>query len=97
MRKYNVAIVGIRGAVGQEMLAILKERNFPFDQLRLISTSAEQDFTDDNGNTIECIHADSFKGMDIGLFSPGAAVSKEWAPIAAGGPHPADLEALSEP
>jgi len=83
MRKYNVAIVGIRGAVGQEMLKILKERNFPYDQLKLISTSIEEDTIDEEGNRIEKIHADSFKGVHIGLFSPGAAVSKVWAPIAA--------------
>jgi len=83
MRKYNVAIVGIRGAVGQEMLKILKERNFPFDQLKLISTSIEEDAVDANGNNIEKIRNDSFKGVQIGLFSPGASVSKVWAPIAA--------------
>ncbi|MBN1870517.1 MAG: aspartate-semialdehyde dehydrogenase [Candidatus Omnitrophica bacterium] len=83
MRKYNVAIVGIRGAVGQEMLKILRERKFPYDQLKLISTSIEQDATDAEGNRIEKINKDSFKGVHIGLFSPGAAVSKIWAPIAA--------------
>jgi len=83
MQKYNVAIVGIRGAVGQEMLKILKERRFPYDQLKLISTSIEQDTTDDQGNRIEKITEDSFKGIHIGLFSPGASVSKVWAPIAA--------------
>ena len=83
MKKYNIAIVGIRGAVGQEMLMILKERNFPYDQLKLISTSADKDTTDEDGNFIEKIHEDSFKGVRIGLFSPGASVSKIWAPIAA--------------
>ena len=83
MKKYNVAIVGIRGAVGQEMLKILKERNFPYDQLKLISTSIDQSTIDEHGDTIEKIHEDSFKGVDIGLFSPGASVSKVWAPIAA--------------
>ena len=83
MKKYNVAIVGIRGAVGQEMLKILKERNFPYDQLKLISTSIEQSTIDEHGDTIEKIHKDSFKEIDIGLFSPGASVSKVWAPIAA--------------
>lgn len=82
-KKYNVAIVGIRGAVGQEMLAILGERNFPYDQLRLISTSIDKDTVDENGNAIEKIHEGSFKGIDIGLFSPGASVSKIWAPVAA--------------
>ncbi|MCK5014219.1 MAG: aspartate-semialdehyde dehydrogenase [Candidatus Omnitrophica bacterium] len=83
MQKYNVAIVGIRGAVGQEMLKILKERDFPYDQLKLISTSIKEDTTDAQGNHIEKITEDSFKGVHIGLFSPGASVSKVWAPIAA--------------
>jgi len=83
MKKYNVAIVGIRGAVGQEMLKILKERNFPYDLLKLISTSIDKDTVDNDGNTIEKIHKDSFNGINIGLFSPGASVSKVWAPIAA--------------
>jgi len=83
MQKYNVAIVGIRGVVGQEMLKILKERKFPYDQLKLISTSIEEDTVDENGNNIEKIRDDSFKDVQIGLFSPGASVSKIWAPIAA--------------
>ena len=82
-KKYNVAIVGIRGAVGQEMLAILKERNFPVNKLKLLSTSSEENFRDAQGNYIEKISKDSFKDVQIGLFSPGAAVSKIWAPIAA--------------
>ncbi|MCK5083087.1 MAG: aspartate-semialdehyde dehydrogenase, partial [Candidatus Omnitrophica bacterium] len=82
MRKFNVAIVGIRGAVGQEMLKILKERNFPVDQLKLISTSIDKDTTDKDGNEILKVHEDIFKGVHIGLFSPGASVSKVWAPIA---------------
>jgi aspartate-semialdehyde dehydrogenase len=83
MKKYNVAIVGIRGAVGQEMLKILKERKFPYGQLKLISTSLETDMEDGQGNRIEKITESSFKGVHIGLFSPGAEISKVWAPIAA--------------
>jgi aspartate-semialdehyde dehydrogenase len=82
MKKYHVAIVGIRGAVGQEMLKILKTRGFPYDQIKLISTSSEEDFVDEGGNRIEKIRKDSFKGIPIGLFSPGASVSKVWAPVA---------------
>ncbi|MCK5083884.1 MAG: aspartate-semialdehyde dehydrogenase, partial [Candidatus Omnitrophica bacterium] len=82
MKKYNVAIVGCRGAVGLEMLKILKERNFPYDQLKLVSTSIKENTTDVQGNRIKKITEDTFKGVDIGLFSPGASVSKVWAPIA---------------
>lgn len=83
MKKYNVAIVGIRGAVGRRMLEILNDRQFPYGDLKLISTSCEKDFTDENGNFIQKIHKDIFNGVDIGLFSPGASISKIWAPIAA--------------
>ena len=83
MRKYNVAIVGIRGAVGQEMLKILQQRRFPYGRLKLFSTSSEENFVDEQGNLIEAIRKDSFKDMEIGLFSPGASVSKIWAPVAA--------------
>ena len=86
MSKVNVCIVGIRGAVGQEMLSILKERNFPVDQLRLFSTSAKEDFEQD-GLLYERLDeknaAEKFKDIQVGLFSPGASVSKVFAPIAA--------------
>lgn len=83
MRKYNVAIVGIRGAVGQEMYKILKERNFPVNQLKLLSSSiAEGEGLSIDGIEYEKLTKDSFQGIDIGLFSPGAAVSKEFAPHA---------------
>ena len=83
MKKYNVAIVGARGAVGREMLKILKGREFPYEQLKLISTSINEDTIDVDGNCIEKIDENSFKGVHIGLFSPGASVSKIWAPVAA--------------
>lgn len=85
MKKYNVAIVGIRGAVGQCMLEILEQRNFPVDQLLLLSGNPEEcpeyQF---QGKTIKAslLTHDCFKGIDIGLFSPGAEISKEYAPSA---------------
>lgn len=86
MEKYNVAIVGCRGAVGCEMYNILKERNFPINELRFFSTSAKEEFKDDRGNLVECLNEDNagekFKGIHIGLFSPGAAVSKVIVPHA---------------
>ncbi|MCA9404299.1 MAG: aspartate-semialdehyde dehydrogenase [Candidatus Omnitrophica bacterium] len=86
MSKYNVGIVGIRGAVGQEMLSILLERNFPVGKLRLFSTSLEQD-TEIDGQLYEALNegnaAQKFADVQVGLFSPGAAVSKVIAPLAA--------------
>jgi len=84
MKKYNVAILGARGAVGQCMYRILKERHFPIDELRLLSHSIEQDEIEGvDGIPYKKVSEDSFNGIDIGLFSPGASVSKIWAPIAA--------------
>jgi len=83
-KKYNVAILGIRGAVGQSFYQILKQRNFPINELKLLSSSLEDGkkaFLD--GIPIERVNKGSFKGVDIGLFSPGAEISKIWAPIAA--------------
>ena len=81
-KKYNIAILGSRGAVGQEMLKILKERKFPYNELKLLSTSLEKRKVV-GGHVYERVTEDSFKGMDIGLFSPGASISAIWAPIAA--------------
>ncbi len=80
-KKYNVAILGIRGAVGQEMYRIVKERKFPVDELRLISASGAQGRLD--GIEYQPLNEKSFDGIDIVLSSPGAEISKEWAPVAA--------------
>ena len=86
MRKYRVAIAGATGAVGREMLNILEERDFPIGELIPLASerSAGQklEFRDD-ALVVRRLGPDSFKGVDIALFSPGAAVSKEFAPHAA--------------
>ena len=81
MKTYNVAILGIRGAVGQCMYNIVKERKFPVKNLVLISPSGapgEQD-----GIKYVPLTKDVFNGVDIVLASPGAEISKEWGPVAA--------------
>jgi len=84
MEKYNVAILGATGAVGQEFLDLIEERKFPFAQLKLLASkrSAGQiihfmgkDYT------VEEATKDSFKDIHIALFAGGAA-SKEFAPAA---------------
>jgi len=85
MKKYNVAIVGIRGAVGQCMLNILRERNFPVGELRVMSSNPDNcPIYNFNGKEIKAtkLTHDCFKDMEIGLFSPGASISKEFAPYA---------------
>ena len=81
MKKYNVAILGIRGAVGQCMYSIVKERKFPVNKLVLISPSGADGELD--GNKYVPLTKDVFNGIDIVLSSPGAEISKEWAPVAA--------------
>lgn len=81
MKKYNVAILGIRGAVGQCMYRIVKERKFPVNKLILISPSGAGGELD--GIKYVPLTKDVFNGVDIVLSSPGAEISKIWAPIAA--------------
>lgn len=81
MKKYNVAILGIRGAVGQCMYSIVKQRKFPVNKLILISPSGAGGELE--GNKYVPLTKEVFKGVDIVLSSPGAEISKEWAPIAA--------------
>jgi aspartate-semialdehyde dehydrogenase len=77
-KKYNVAILGIRGAVGQEMYRIVKQRKFPVAELRLISrVEGQQD-----GIKFRILDEHCFDGIDIVLSSPGADLSKIWAPVA---------------
>ena len=82
----HVAIVGATGAVGQEMLDCLDERNFPISELTLLASarSAGKEIPF-RGNLIkvkELTH-DSFEGVDIALFSAGGDLSLEYASSAA--------------
>jgi len=84
--KYVVAVVGATGAVGNEMIAVLEERKFPVEKLRLFASERSEGNTlEFNGRDIavETLNENSFKGIDIALFSAGAERSKIWAPIAA--------------
>ena len=78
----KVAIVGVSGAVGQEFLRVLDERNFPLDKLVLFGSkrSAGTIYTF-RGKQIEVKllqHNDDFKGVDIAFTSAGAGTSKEF-------------------
>ncbi len=79
----RVAIVGTSGAVGQEFLKVLAERNFPLDELILFGSSRSSGSTYEfNSKTLtvkELQHNDDFKGIDIALVSAGAGISKEFA------------------
>ena len=81
----NVAIMGATGAVGQELLKILEQRNFPLQNLKLLaserSVGREYEFKGEKLK-VELTCKDAFKGVDLVLSSAGASVSKEFAPIA---------------
>jgi len=81
----NLAIAGVTGAVGQEFLSILKERDFPFDSVKMLASSRSAgkkiEFKGKE-YTVEELGKNSFEGIDIALFSAGGARSKEFAPAA---------------
>jgi aspartate-semialdehyde dehydrogenase len=83
--KYNVAVVGATGAVGEQMREVLEERDFPIGELRLLASerSAGQllPFRDKQFR-VDVLNEDSFNDIDIGLFSAGGSVSDKFAPIA---------------
>ncbi|MBL8755624.1 MAG: aspartate-semialdehyde dehydrogenase [Planctomycetes bacterium] len=81
----HVAIVGATGAVGLEFLSVLAARSFPVRSLRLLASprSAGQRLLFRGEQVpVEVLGADSFRGIDLALFSAGGTVAKEWAPVA---------------
>ena len=84
MKKYNVAILGATGAVGQEFLRLIEERNFPFADLKLLASKRSAGKVINfmgKDYTVEEATDDSFEGVQIALFAGGAA-SKLFAPAA---------------
>ncbi len=84
--EYHVAVAGATGAVGNEMLQILEEQEFPVASLKLLASSRSAGKTlDFRGESlhVEELRDDSFEGVDIALFSAGAAASRQFAPAAA--------------
>jgi aspartate-semialdehyde dehydrogenase len=83
---YTVAVVGATGAVGTEMIEILEERKFPVGELRPLASVRSAGgivVFHDTEVPIQELTKDSFAGVDIALFSAGADISREFAPIAA--------------
>ena len=81
----HVAVVGATGAVGQEFLTVMAERKFPVKSLKLLASARSAGKPCDYmGKTymIEELTKDSFKGVEIALFSAGGSISKEFAPAA---------------
>jgi len=83
MKKYKVAVVGATGVVGNEMIKMLENRNFPVESIKLLASQRSvgkklkfkgQDIP------VELLTHDSGKGLDLALFSAGGGTSKEFAP-----------------
>lgn len=87
MKTYNVAVVGATGNVGRQMLSILAERNFPVGEVYALASkrSVGKEVSFGEKQTLKCqdLATFDFSKADIGLFSPGGAVSAEYAPKAA--------------
>jgi len=84
-RGYNVAVVGATGAVGEEMLKILSQRDFPIRNLKALASERSEGKTLKFGSEeikVEKLTPSSFKEIEIALFSAGTSISREFSPIA---------------
>lgn len=82
----SLAVVGVTGAVGQEFLNVLSDRDFPYRSIKMLASkrSAGKQLTfQDRTYTVEELTAESFDGVDIALFSAGGSISKQFGPVAA--------------
>ncbi len=86
MSQYNVAIVGATGLVGETLLSLLEDREFPISSLIPIASERSQNkhvqFKGENIK-IQVLNDFNFTGVDFAFFSAGALVSEQFAPIAA--------------
>ncbi len=85
MSSKSVAVVGVTGAVGQEMLAVLEARDFPLSGIRPLASERSAGKTvqfKGEELPVEVLGQDSFSGIDLALFSAGASISREYAPLA---------------
>ncbi|WP_076537138.1 aspartate-semialdehyde dehydrogenase [Shewanella sp. UCD-KL21] len=85
-QEFNVVVLGASGAVGQTMIEILEERNFPVANLYpLASSRSAGETVSFNGKQVEILDVETFdwSTAQIGFFSAGGDVSAKWAPIAA--------------
>lgn len=81
----NVAILGATGAVGREFLVVLEQRRWDIATLRLLASARSAGARAScrgRDLAVEEVTEHSFEGIDIALFSPGASVSRQWAPVA---------------
>ena len=84
--KYNVAVVGATGNVGREIIQIIGERDFPYEEIYFVASERSKgkkiNFKDKE-IVVDSLAEFDFSSVDIALFSPGSKVSAEYAPKAA--------------
>ena len=83
--KYNVAVVGATGIVGESLLDIIHSRNFPVKNLYAVASQKSKGSTVKYGNrllTVEALDEFDFSDIDIAFFSAGGSISKQYVPIA---------------
>lgn len=86
MKGYNIAIVGATGMVGQEFIKVLEQRKFPVSNISLWASdrsAGKKLYFGHHEIVVKETNNDSFKGVDIALFSAGSEISKMFAPVAA--------------
>ena len=86
MKTYNVAIVGATGAVGETLIEVLEERNFPVEKIYLLASERSAGSTKKFNNKsvrVQNLADFDFSQVEIGLFSAGGSISEKYAPIAA--------------
>ncbi len=86
MKGYKVAIVGATGLVGQEFIKVLVQRSFPMTSVHLLASdrsAGKKLFVSHQEIEVKETAPESFKGIDIALFSAGAEISRYFSPIAA--------------
>jgi len=86
MKGYRVAIVGATGMVGQEFIKVLEQRDFPMDSIELLASdrsAGKKMFVNHDEVVVKETTPESFKKIDIALFSAGAEISRYFSPIAA--------------
>jgi len=85
MKGYHIAVVGATGAVGQEILRVLEQRNFPVASLRPISSARSAGKSvgfRDEPVSVQQLNEHSFENIDVAFFSAGGEISKKYVPIA---------------
>ncbi|MDR1515704.1 MAG: aspartate-semialdehyde dehydrogenase, partial [Synergistaceae bacterium] len=82
----KVAVLGATGLVGREILKVLEQRDFPISEISMLASERSAGKALEFGgktHIVKAVDDDSFKGVEIALFSAGATTSRRWAPIAA--------------